>query len=45
MFYPYVNGRIVPAFKDDLVPLLSQENPFLSRLTSATQKKLEAFKG
>ena len=40
ILYPYITKRIVWFSKDDVVTLLSSENPYINRMSKSTQEQL-----
>jgi tRNA (cytosine34-C5)-methyltransferase len=41
ILYPYITKRIVRFTKDDVVTLLSSENPFISKMSTTTQAQMQ----
>jgi len=39
--YPFMKKRRVKIVKEDIVTILCQENPFLSKISHATREQLE----
>ena len=41
ILYPYLGKRVVSVTKEDLIVVLSQENPYLTKLCVETKESLE----